>query len=360
MRGRRLSGADPGGARSACWRYGSGEDFPACAGGRRRCRHRHRSCRGRGGPGSGGAAGIPWPVGGGPEHGEPRLPKGRGPAHSYDLNHLGEYNASPALHETPSIREAMTRLLGDRAQVRYAPGCAVTGTDTSGFAAARAAARSADVAVVVVGEQTKGGYFSPDRTDGELKDVASLDLTGVQQRLLEEVHATGTPPVAVVVTGRALALPWATAHLPALLIAWLSGDAGGRAVAKVLFGETEPTGRLPVTFPRDVGQLPLSYDQKHARAEADDYVDLPSTPLHAFGSGRGWTTRPSRRTGGPRSTSTSRTRVTGPGPRSYSCTSPTTTRASRCRASGCGAWPNGGWRRASGSRCRSPWWPPGT
>ncbi|MFD3586717.1 glycoside hydrolase family 3 C-terminal domain-containing protein [Streptomyces sp. NPDC058683] len=213
-----------------------------------------------------------------------------GPNADDELNLLGEYNAYPALHETPSIRAALTRLLGDRVQVRYAPGCAVTGTDTSGFAAARAAARNADVAVVVVGEQTKGGYFSPDRTDGELKDVASLDLTGVQQRLLEEVHATGTPTVAVVVTGRALALPWATAHLPALLIAWLPGEAGGRAVAEVLFGETEPTGRLPVTFPRDVGQLPLSYDQKHARAEADDYVDLPSTPLHAFGSGRGYTT----------------------------------------------------------------------
>ncbi|MFF3990193.1 glycoside hydrolase family 3 C-terminal domain-containing protein [Streptomyces sp. NPDC001797] len=213
-----------------------------------------------------------------------------GPNADDGLNLLGEYNAYPALHETPSVREALTRLLGDRVQVRYARGCDVTGADTSGFAAARAAAENADVAVVVVGEQTKGGYLSPDRTDGELKDIASLALTGVQQQLLEEVHATGTPTVAVVVTGRALALPWATAHLPALLIAWLPGEAGGRAVAETLFGRTEPTGRLPVTFPRDVGQLPLTYDQKPARADAGDYVDMPSTPLHAFGSGRGYTT----------------------------------------------------------------------
>ncbi|MFF7473229.1 glycoside hydrolase family 3 C-terminal domain-containing protein [Streptomyces sp. NPDC008092] len=213
-----------------------------------------------------------------------------GPDADDGLNLLGEYNAYPALHETPSIRAALTRLLGDRVRVRYERGCDVTGTDTSGFAAARAAAKDADVAVVVVGEQTKGGYFSPDRTDGELKDTASLALTGVQQRLLEEVHATGTPTVAVVVTGRALALPWATARLPALLVAWLPGEAGGRAVAEVLFGETEPTGRLPVTFPRDVGQLPLTYDQKHARADAGAYTDMPSTPLHTFGSGLGYTT----------------------------------------------------------------------
>ncbi|MEU6193841.1 glycoside hydrolase family 3 C-terminal domain-containing protein [Streptomyces sp. NPDC047061] len=213
-----------------------------------------------------------------------------GPNADDELNLLGEYNAYPSLHETPSIREALTRLLGDRVRVRYERGCAVTGTDTSGFAAAREAARNADVAVVVVGEQTGGGYFSPDRTDGELKDTASLALTGVQQQLLEEVHATGTPTVAVVVTGRALALPWATEHLPALLVAWLPGEAVGRAVAETLFGRSEPTGRLPVTFPRDVGQLPLTYDQKHARADADAYIDMPSTPLHAFGSGRGYTT----------------------------------------------------------------------
>ncbi|RPF34629.1 glycoside hydrolase family 3 C-terminal domain-containing protein [Streptomyces sp. TLI_185] len=213
-----------------------------------------------------------------------------GPNADDRLNLLGEYNAYPALHPTPSIREALRELVGDDVRIVHARGCEVTGTDTSGLAAARAAALQADVAVVVVGEQTKGGYFSPDRTDGELKDTASLDLTGVQERLLKEVHATGTPTIAVVVTGRALSLRWAAAHLPALLIAWLPGEAGGRAVAEALFGDVEPTGRLPVTFPRDVGQLPLSYDQKRARADADDYIDMPSTPLYPFGAGLGYTT----------------------------------------------------------------------
>ncbi|MEV6949116.1 glycoside hydrolase family 3 C-terminal domain-containing protein [Streptomyces sp. NPDC051172] len=213
-----------------------------------------------------------------------------GPNADDRLNLLGEYNAYPALHPTPSIREAIQELVGDDVRIVHARGCEVTGADASGLAAARAAARQADVAVVVVGEQTKGGYFSPDRTDSELKDTASLDLTGVQERLLKEVHATGTPTIAVVVTGRALSLRWAAAHLPALLIAWLPGEAGGRAVAEALFGDIEPTGRLPVTFPRDVGQLPLSYDQKPARADADDYIDMPSTPLYPFGAGLGYTT----------------------------------------------------------------------
>ncbi|GHE06514.1 glycoside hydrolase family 3 C-terminal domain-containing protein [Streptomyces alanosinicus] len=211
-----------------------------------------------------------------------------GPNADDSLNLLGEYNAFPTLHPVPSIREALQELVGDDVRIVHVRGCAVTGTDTSGFAAARAAARQADVTVVVVGEQTKGGYFSPDRTDGELKDTASLDLTGVQEQLLRELHATGTPTVAVVVTGRALSLRWAAEHLPALLIAWLPGEAGGRALAQALFGDTEPTGRLPVTFPRRVGQLPMSYDQKRARAHADAYVDLPSSPLFEFGAGRGY------------------------------------------------------------------------
>ncbi|ANP54415.1 hypothetical protein J2Z21_002002 [Streptomyces griseochromogenes] len=150
-----------------------------------------------------------------------------GPLADDGLNLLGEYNAFPTLHPVPSIREALQELVGDDVRIVHVRGCDITGDDASGLAAARAAARQADAAVVVVGERTRGGYFSPDRTDGELKDSATLELTGLQERLLKEVRATGTPTAAVVVTGRALAPRWAAAHLPALLIAWLPGEAGG-------------------------------------------------------------------------------------------------------------------------------------
>ena len=97
-------------------------------------------------------------------------------------------------------------------------------------------------------------------TDGEGYDVASLDLTGRQEELLRAVQATGTPTVLVLVNGRPLSVRWAADHVPAIVEAWLPGERGGEAVADVLFGDVEPSGRLPITVPRHVGQLPVAYD----------------------------------------------------------------------------------------------------
>ncbi|MEU0095042.1 glycoside hydrolase family 3 C-terminal domain-containing protein [Kribbella sp. NPDC006257] len=203
-------------------------------------------------------------------------------------NLLGDYAASPQLHDVPSILAGIKAVAGSRS-ISYAKGCEVTGEDRSGFAAAVAAAKQAELAIVVLGEQTKGGYLGA-RTNGELADVSSLDLSGVQQELLEAVSATGTPVVLVLVNGRALSVRWAAEHVPAILEAWLPGEQGGHAVADVLFGVSEPGGRLPVTFPRSVGQLPMYYNQKGSRYHSEGYVDGPASPLYPFGYGLSYTT----------------------------------------------------------------------
>src|SRR5881398_3145913 len=172
--------------------------------------------------------------------------------------------------------------------VVYAKGCGITDTSTAGFADAVAAAKQAHVAVLVLGE---AGDMS-----GEAASRAELDLPGVQPQLLEAVHATGTPIVLVVMSGRPLTIPWAAEHVPAILESWFLGVETGPALAAVLFGDVSPSGKLPVTFPRAVGQIPLYYDHKNTgRPTGPDkytskYTDLPVTPLFPFGHGLSYTT----------------------------------------------------------------------
>ena len=172
--------------------------------------------------------------------------------------------------------------------VVYAKGCGITDTSTAGFADAVAAAKQADVAVLVLGE---AGDMS-----GEAASRAELDLPGVQERLLEAVQATGTPVVLVVNSGRPLTIAWAAEHVPAIVESWFLGVETGPALAAVLFGDVSPSGKLPVTFPRAVGQIPLYYDHKNTgRPTGPDkytskYIDLPVTPLFPFGHGLSYTT----------------------------------------------------------------------
>jgi beta-glucosidase len=188
-------------------------------------------------------------------------------------------------YTVPSIVEAIRALAGPGCDVRHARGCDVRGTSTDGFAEAVAAARQAQMAVLVLGE--KSGLDSTC-TCGESRDRADLDLPGVQQQLLEAVVATGTPVALVVVGGRPLSLAWAAEHVPAILLAWVPGQAGGPAVADVLFGRASPGGKLPMTIPRSVGQVPAYYNHKPSGGRtfwAGDYVDLPAAPLYPFGHG---------------------------------------------------------------------------
>jgi beta-glucosidase len=129
-------------------------------------------------------------------------------------------------------------------------------------------------------------------TVGESLDSASLRLPGSQQALIESIHATGTPVVLVLVTGRPYDLSWADAHLPAVLEAWFPAQEGGNAIADVLFGDVSPSGRLPISFPRSVGQLPVFYNHKPSGGRSHwqgQYIDSPSTPLYAFGHGLSYT-----------------------------------------------------------------------
>src|SRR5437870_2661376 len=177
---------------------------------------------------------------------------------------------------------------GGSVSVVYEKGCGITDTATAGFAGAVAVAKQADVAVLVLGE---AGDMS-----GEAASRANIDLPGVQPQLLEAIHATGTPIVLVLMNGRPLTIPWAAEHVPAIVESWFLGVETGPALAAVLFGDVSPSGKLPATFPRSLGQIPLYYNHKNTgRPTGPDkytskYTDLPVTPLFPFGHGLSYTT----------------------------------------------------------------------
>ncbi len=200
---------------------------------------------------------------------------------------------SPGPHFPPTttplagIRAALS---GAGVTVLHEPGCDVTGDDRSGIAAAVAAAADADLVVCCVGGRSG---LVPDCTVGEARDAVDLDLTGVQLDLIEAVAATGTPIVTVVISGRIHTLARVEELSSATLLAWVPGQEGGSAIADVLFGAVAPCGRLPVSLPRHVGQLPVHYNHRAgggASAFWGDYSDSPAAPLHPFGFGRSTTT----------------------------------------------------------------------
>ncbi|MGY5354093.1 glycoside hydrolase family 3 N-terminal domain-containing protein [Wenyingzhuangia sp. IMCC45467] len=141
-------------------------------------------------------------------------------------------------------------------------------------------AKKADVAVVVLGESRE--------LVEENRDVATLDLHGMQQELIEAIQQTGTPVVCVLLNGRPLAVNWINENIPAILEGWFPGEAGGKAVADVLFGDYNPGGKNPITFPKSVGQLPIYYNQKPSAIHR--YVSESENPLYTFGYGLSYTT----------------------------------------------------------------------
>lgn len=194
-------------------------------------------------------------------------------------------------HFTPhvSVLEGIRAAAPDGCTVTHARGCGLREGEAEDIDGAVAVARDSDVAVLVLGGRS--GVL-PDCTSGEAVDATDLRLTGGQQRLLAAVAATGTPTVVVLVGGRIFALTEAEPHAAALLEAWLPGEEGGHAVADVLFGRVNPAGRLPVTMPRAVGQVPLYYNHKPSGAVSmfhGNYSDCAVTPLYAFGHGLSYT-----------------------------------------------------------------------
>ncbi|MEK8128997.1 beta-glucosidase BglX [Paenibacillus filicis] len=188
--------------------------------------------------------------------------------------------------EVVSLLEGVRQAAGAGASIAYAEGCAIDGDSEEGFAAALEAARAADVVVLALGESQE--------MSGESRSRTSLDLPGAQRRLVEAVAAAGKPVIAVLLSGRPLALPWLEPLADAIVQAWHLGVQSGNAIADVLFGDYNPGGRLPATFPHNVGQVPIYYYRKKtgrppAGVYSSYYIDSTTEPLYPFGYGLSYT-----------------------------------------------------------------------
>lgn len=205
------------------------------------------------------------------------------------VNHvLAHHPDVPADLTMPTVLEALQQEFPS-AEVVWAAGCEVEGSDASAIAAAVETARAADVAVVVVGD--RAGLFGRG-TVGEGNDAESLELPGVQRELVEALVATGTPVVMVLMTGRPYAVAWAVdgPHAPAAVLqAFFPGEEGGVAIASVLSGAVAPTGHLPVSLPRSAGAQPYSYLHPILGGPSD-VTSVDSTPVLPFGHGLSYTT----------------------------------------------------------------------
>jgi len=225
-----------------------------------------------------------------------------GPNADNVYNMLGDYTAPQADGKVITVRQALENKLGT-GNVTYAKGCAIRDTSLTDIDAAVQAASHADVVVAVVGGSSARdfktsyeatGAASADQQSisdmecGEGFDRATLDLLGDQQRLLDALERTGKPIVVVYIEGRPLNKNWAAEHANALLTAYYPGEQGGNAIADVLLGDYNPAGRLPVTVPRHVGQLPVYYNKPVPVAH--DYVEMTASPLYSFGYGLSYTT----------------------------------------------------------------------
>lgn len=218
--------------------------------------------------------------------------------------HLGGYSRDPGPGNQISILDGIRKRVGDRAKVGYAEGCKITTgkqgwaawyenkveqpdpkDDAEGIRAAAALAKKSDVAIVVVGENESTNREA--WSDQHLGDRDSLDLLGSQEALVRAVVETGTPTVVLLINGRPLSINYIKEHVPAILEGWYLGEQGGTAAANVLFGDANPGGKLPISFPRSVGQIPDYYDHKPSRNRS--YLFAGREPIYPFGFGMSYT-----------------------------------------------------------------------
>lgn len=201
---------------------------------------------------------------------------------------LGCWYAAGRSEDAVSVFQGIKNKVSSGCKLMHTKGCDVAGSSRDGFAEAVRLAKKADVVILVVGESKE--------MSGEAHSRASLDLPGVQQQLVEAVHAAGKPVVVVLLSGRPLSVSWIKENIPAIMLAWHPGVQGGNAVADCLFGDYNPSGRLTVGVPRTVGQVPIYYNHKNTGRPASEaaytskYIDIPNTPLFAFGYGLSYTT----------------------------------------------------------------------
>ncbi|MCR5132263.1 MAG: glycoside hydrolase family 3 C-terminal domain-containing protein [Prevotella sp.] len=233
-----------------------------------------------------------------------------GPNADTQYNQLGDYTAPQEEENVKTVLEGIkmkAAAADSQLSVDYVKGCAVRDTTEQNIAEAVEAARKADVIVAVVGGSsardfktsykatgaaevsTEGGVAKlTDMDCGEGFDRATLDLLGLQNRLLAELKKTGKPLVVIYIEGRPLIKTWAAENADALLTAYYPGQEGGLAIADVLFGDYNPAGRLPVSVPKNIGQLPVYYNKRAPRPH--NYIEMTSKPLYAFGYGLSYTT----------------------------------------------------------------------
>ncbi|QIK55799.1 beta-glucosidase [Dysgonomonas sp. HDW5B] len=224
-----------------------------------------------------------------------------GPNADNIYNQLGDYTAPQERNNIKTVLDGIKSKL-NATQIEYVKGTAIRDTTNLEIEEAVAVAKRADVAIVVVGGSSardfKTKYIDTgaavaskdnisDMESGEGYDRASLDLMGKQLDLLKAVKATGTPIIVVYIEGRPLNMNWADENANALLTAWYPGQEGGNAIADILFGDYNPAGRLPISVPRSVGQLPVYYNKKNPKGH--DYVEMSEAPLYPFGFGLSYT-----------------------------------------------------------------------
>ncbi len=191
--------------------------------------------------------------------------------------------------DIPSVMEAMQKQAG-QTKLMYSHGCDINTTSKSGFSDAVSTAKQADVVVMVMGE-------APDMT-GEAKSKSNIHLPGVQEDLIKEIVATGKPVVVLLMSGRPMIFNWTADNANSILYTWWLGSQGGNAIADVLYGSYNPSGKLPITFPRSEGQIPIYYNHYNTGRPAQNdtdlfyksaYIDLPNSPRFAFGYGLSYT-----------------------------------------------------------------------
>ncbi|TRX60168.1 beta-glucosidase [Fulvivirga sp. M361] len=201
----------------------------------------------------------------------------------------GDYTAKLQPGQLKSVLSGIKSSVGKGTKVNYAKGCAFVSSGETDIESAVKTALASEVTVLVLGDRSTSESIKEARkTSGEGNDHATLILSGDQQKLLQAICKTGKPVILVLQAGRPYNLTYASKHCQAILVNWLPGQEGGPATADVLFGDYNPAGRLPMTFPRHVGQLPLYYNFKTS-GRGYHYVDMDFYPLYSFGYGLSYT-----------------------------------------------------------------------
>ncbi|WP_208592231.1 glycoside hydrolase family 3 N-terminal domain-containing protein [Gracilibacillus suaedae] len=225
-----------------------------------------------------------------------------GPNADSVYNMLGDYTPPQREGAVVTIKDGIAQTVGKDCDVFYAKGCDIRSTDTSGFEYAKEIARKSDVIIVALGGSSarefgmsfhhNGAVMNTGKAEmdsGENIDVLDLDLGGVQEELVKEIACIGTPIIGVFIQGRPHSISHIEQYLDAILIGWYPGQQGGKAIAEVIFGEVNPSGRLPISIPFHSGQLPVYYNYKDSGGKRE-YYDGLGEAMYSFGYGLSYST----------------------------------------------------------------------